>query len=295
MTDDIKDTAGIAFVGFGEAAQAFVSGWDLASATTVTAYDIKTDDPMRRAAMMARYEGCAISGRVDLAEALRPARVVFSLVTADQALHAARAAAPLLGRGALWLDGNSCAPDTKRSAAEAIEAAGGRYVDMAVMAPVHPARHKVPLLLSGAEAEAAAGILAGLGMRPRVIGAGVGEASAVKMIRSVMIKGLEALSAECFLAARRAGVEAEVLASLQASDPAIDWRGRGAYNLERMMLHGTRRAAEMREVAATVAALGLPDHMSAATTLWQDRIGAAGLDAGADNLADRADRIMAAL
>ena len=61
--------------------------------------------------------------------------------------------------------------------------------------------------------------MAALDMRPRVIGDKVGDASAIKMIRSVMIKGLEALTAECLLAARRAGVADAVLASLQNSDP----------------------------------------------------------------------------
>ena len=136
--------------------------------------------------------------------------------------------------------------------------------------------------------------LAELGMDWRVAGMQVGDASSIKMLRSVMIKGLEALSAECMLAARRAGVEGAVLASLQASDPGWDWRGRSAYNLERMMVHGARRAAEMREVAATLRELGLPDRMAAATAEWQDQIAALHLAGGADDLVDRADRILGA-
>jgi 3-hydroxyisobutyrate dehydrogenase-like beta-hydroxyacid dehydrogenase len=112
------------------------------------------------------------------------------------------------------------------------------------------------------------------------------------MLRSVMVKGLEALTAECLLAARRAGVEAEVLASLEASDPDIAWRTRAAYNLERMMVHGTRRAAEMEEVAKTVAALGLPDAMSRAATRWQASVGALGAEPGEAVLETRADRIL---
>ncbi len=112
------------------------------------------------------------------------------------------------------------------------------------MAPVHPKRHETPILLSGPEAEAALPVLTSLGMLPRVTGVRVGEASSIKMLRSVMIKGLEALTAEAMLAARKAGVEGAVIASLQASDPGIDWEKRSAYNLERMMVHGERRAAK---------------------------------------------------
>lgn len=292
MNDIASETPGLAFVGFGEAAQAFLTGWALPRPGLVTAFDIKTADSGQRAAMEDRYRAHGVSGKAVLDEAIGAARLVFCVVTADRALEAARAAQGGLAPGALWLDCNSCAPDTKRLAAEAIEAAGGRYVDVAVMAPVYPKQHLVPLLISGPHAEAAGDALQALGMRPRIAGEAVGQASAVKMIRSVMMKGLEALTAECFLAARRAGVEDQVIASLEASFPGTDWRGRGAYNLERMIVHGARRAAEMREVAATVAALGLPDRMSTATALWQDQVAAAGVAAGEDALESRADRLL---
>ncbi|WP_138473328.1 NAD(P)-dependent oxidoreductase [Poseidonocella sp. HB161398] len=285
----------VCFIGFGEAAGAFLEGWSLPDPAAASAYDIKSDDPATRPAMAARQAAAGIRGAASPAGALAGAAAAFSLVTADRALEAAIAAAPHLARGALWLDGNSCAPGTKRRAAQAIEAAGGRYVDLAVMAPVHPKRHLVPLLVSGPHADPAVRLLQALGMRPEIAGPEVGQASAIKMIRSVMIKGMEALTAECLLSARRAGVEEDVLASLEASDPDRDWRGRSAYNLERMMLHGARRAAEMREVAATVAELGLGGGMASATAEWQDRIAAARAPAGEADLIARADAILARL
>ena len=115
------------------------------------------------------------------------------------------------------------------------------------------------------------------------------------MLRSVIIKGMEALTAESFLAARRAGVDMQVLASLMASDPGMNWPARGAYNLERMLSHGPRRAAEMQEVSATLRELGLPDAMATATAEWQARIGALALDPGPDDLGARSDGILAAL
>ena len=283
----------VTMIGFGEAAGAFVSGWPRPG--RITAFDVKTDDPAQRAAMAARYADHGVEGTDDPAAALAGAEAVFCLVTADRAEEAARAGAPHLAPGALWLDGNSCAPGTKRQAAEAVEAAGGRYVDVAVMAPVRPKGHRVPLLIAGPHAQDAARLLAALDMAPEVAGAAVGQASAVKMIRSVMIKGLEALSAECLLAARRAEVDGRVLASLQASDPGIDWPVQGAYNLERMMVHGARRAAEMREVAATLRELGLPDRMAAAAADWQAQLAALDEPPGEDDLAARADRLLARL
>jgi 3-hydroxyisobutyrate dehydrogenase-like beta-hydroxyacid dehydrogenase len=287
----------LAFVGFGEAATAFLSGWGNLRPFSVSAFDIKTGASDTRAEMLDRYLEHNVDGAEDVATALHHADVAFSVVTADQALTAARSASPYLTGGALWLDCNSCAPDTKRAAAELIETAGGRYVDVAIMAPVHPKRHAVPILIliSGPHAAAACETLLALDMCPEIAGETVGEASAIKMIRSVMVKGLEALTAECLLAARKAGVEDRVLASLQASDPDIDWRSRATYNLERMMVHGARRAAEMREVAATIAALGVPNRMSTATAEWQDEIARQGADAVEEELTSRLGRILATL
>ncbi|MCG6121595.1 MAG: DUF1932 domain-containing protein [Microvirga sp.] len=290
-----SNTPRIAMIGFGEAGRAFVSGFGESARDRIAAYDLKAGEPAQAQAIAEAAADRGVSCHASPARALEGASVVFCLVTADQALAAAQAAAAHLAPESLWLDGNSCAPGTKRAAAEAIEAAGGRYVDMAIMAPVHPRKHQTPALLGGPHADAALEILAPLGMNLRKAGDRVGDASAIKMLRSVMIKGFEALSAECFLASRRAGVEDAVLASLQASDPGWDWTARAAYNLERMMAHGARRSAEMREVAATLRELGLPNRMASATAEWQAEIAGLGLPGGSDDLDDRADRILAAL
>jgi hypothetical protein len=89
------------------------------------------------------------------------------------------------------------------------------------------------------------------------------------MIRSVMVKGIEALTAEMIQAAEAAGVTDEVLASLDASDKAMPWRARAAYNVERMVTHGLRRAAEMAESATTLAELGVEPVMTAGTARRQ--------------------------
>jgi 3-hydroxyisobutyrate dehydrogenase-like beta-hydroxyacid dehydrogenase len=287
----------IALIGFGEAAQALLEGWTgEPGAGAVSAYDLKTDMPGPVAdAKWRDFTWTGVRGCKDPAELLAEASLVFSLVTADQADRAAEAAAPHLAEGAVYLDGNSCAPETKRIAASAVEAAGARYVDLAIMAPVRPALHRVPMLVSGPHAEDARLALARLGMTAEVVAGGIGQASTVKMLRSVMIKGIEALVAECLLAARRAGVDDRVIASLQASDPGFKWREKAGYNLERMAVHGSRRAAEMHEVAKTLSGLDLPGVMAEATAEWQNRIGALGVEANEQDMAGLADRMLAAL
>jgi protocatechuate 4,5-dioxygenase alpha subunit len=287
----------VAFVGFGEAAAAFVEGWAGARPRVLAAYDIKTDstDAAVREAKRADYLRSRVDGAATLAEALTGAGVVFSVVTADQALIAARGATACIVPGAVYFDCNSCAPGTKRQAAELIEAAGGRYVDAAVMAPVRPALHHVPMLISGPHVGAVLGVLAALDMRAKPAAGPVGQASSIKMIRSVMVKGLEALVAECVLAGRKAGVDAAVLDSLEVSFPGFNWEARAAYMLERMMVYGIRRAAEMREVALTVEELGLGGTMARATVDWEQRIGDLHLEAPPADYRARADAVLDAI
>lgn len=254
----------VAFIGFGEAGQAFAAapGW---AATMTTAYDIATRADATRAAKLADYERAGITGGSAPAEALDGAVLVLSVVTADQALAAAAAAAAHLGGGALYCDMNSVAPQTKREAEQIITGAGGRYVDVAVMAPVHPQRLATPLLLSGSHAEIGAAALSDVGFANlKVVGAEVGRAAAIKLIRSVMVKGVEALTAEMMLAARAADVVEDVLHSLGG-----DWPAKAAYNLERMQRHGLRRAAEMEEAARTLSALGIDPVMTCGTVRRQ--------------------------
>lgn len=258
-------------VGFGEAGQAFAQ-------PGVAAFDIATEKVETRPQKIAEYERADVRWSATPAGALAQADLVLCLVTADQALAAAQRCAPLLKTGALWLDMNSVAPATKRAAADAIEAAGGRYVDVAVMAPVLPARLSVPLLVAGPHAERAAEALRAYGFtKVSVAGMNIGDASAIKMIRSVMVKGLEALTAECVLAAERAGVRDAVLASLDASWKEQGWAERVDYNLDRMLAHGTRRAAEMEEVAKTLSDLGVDPAMTRGTIQRQRDMGALGM------------------
>jgi 3-hydroxyisobutyrate dehydrogenase-like beta-hydroxyacid dehydrogenase len=268
---------GLALIGFGEAASAFVSGWTRRP-DAVRAYDLKTDRPETAEAKLRDMARMQVTPAKSSAEALANASIALSLVTADQALLAAQEGARHLRPGTVWFDCNSVAPDTKRAAAKAIEAAGGRYVDVAVMSPVHPAKAHVPLLVSGPHAEEGAQALLALGFtKVRVVPGDVGRASSIKMIRSVMVKGIEALTAECVLAASEAGVLGEVLASLDASPPKERWQDRADYNLDRMMVHGLRRAAEMEEVVKTLDALGTGSAMTRGTVERQRAIGEKGL------------------
>lgn len=253
----------LALIGFGEAGSTFARAGQWGP--SARAFDILES---RRAAMAE----CGVTPCSDAGAALDGAQIVLSLVTADAALKVAQDYAPFLAPGAIWCDMNSVAPETKRAAALAVEAAGGRYADVAVMAPVDPKALAVPLLLAGSAAADAQAGLAALGFaNTRIVGDEIGRASAIKMIRSVMVKGLEALTYECTEAAMAAGVLDEVLASLDASESRASWPQRAAYNRERMETHGLRRAAEMEESAKTLLDLGIEPVMTRGTVARQRR------------------------
>jgi 3-hydroxyisobutyrate dehydrogenase-like beta-hydroxyacid dehydrogenase len=223
----------------------------------VAAYDIKLRSDQAGGALRdhALRHGVALTtSHADLAAT---SDFVISAVTASQAVPVAQACAPAVQRGAWFLDFNSASPGAKQRAAALIDGSGGRYVEGAVMTSIPPKRIKVPLLLGGAGAAELAPLLVQIGFDAKVASAELGVASAVKMCRSVMIKGLEAMVIEAFTTARGYGVEDAVLASLKETFPGIDWEKQGAYFFQRVIEHGRRRSEEVREVAETVREIGL--------------------------------------
>jgi 3-hydroxyisobutyrate dehydrogenase-like beta-hydroxyacid dehydrogenase len=268
-----RNTPNLCFIGFGEAGQALASGLREAGVHSIAAWDILFPE---RDGERLKAAGAKIDVRLatSAADAVRGSDMIVSAVTAASSLTAAQQVKPHLS-GQVFLDINSVSPGRKQEIAREL-AAAARYVDVAVMAPVHPARHQTPMLLAGPEAEAVAAVLQELTMKVAVAGSQIGAAAAIKMVRSVMVKGMEALTYECFVAAARAGVEDQVVTSLAKSFPTLDWSRLIEYNLERMASHGARRAAEMEEVADTLRELGIEPLMATATAERQREMGRLG-------------------
>ena len=264
----------ICFIGFGEAGQAIAAGLREAGVERMSAWDILFPQPdgekLRHAGQASgvRCAGCA-------ADAVREADIVVSAVTAASSVEAAGSVKPHLAGKPFVLDINSVSPGRKQETAKLLGDTA-RYIDVAVLAPIHPARHQTPMLIAGPDAGTIAPTLAALGMRASIGGAEIGAAAAIKMVRSVMIKGIEALTLECFLAAARAGVIDQVAASMKNNYPGLDWAKIVPYNLERMAKHGERRAAEMEEVADTLRELGVEPLMTTATVKRQREMGELG-------------------
>ncbi len=259
----------LGMIGYGEVGGIFCAGlvpqlqavcaWDLKLATAASAAPLKAK---------AAENGIILSG--SMADLCAASDLLISAVTASNTVAVAQEAAAHLQAGTVFLDLNSASPGAKRQAAALIEAAGGHYVEAGVMTSVPPYGIRVPMLLGGVYAETLAGQLTAMGMDAKVVSPELGVASAIKMCRSVMIKGLEALVIESYTTARAYGVEDYVLPTLQETFPSIDWTEQGRYFFSRVVQHGRRRAEEMREVANTVHEAGFEPWMAAATAEKQD-------------------------
>jgi 3-hydroxyisobutyrate dehydrogenase-like beta-hydroxyacid dehydrogenase len=256
------DIRQIGLVGYGEVGSIFGAGLkDKPGITAVSAWDLKFKDRAARA----RALDAGIAARESMAQLCAGADLVISAVTASNTFAVAEEAAPHLRAGSFFLDLNSASPGTKQQAAALIDQAGAHYVEAGVMTSVPPYGIKCPMLLGGAKAQALAEVLNAWGMDAKAISDRLGVASAIKMSRSVMIKGLEALVIECYATARQYGVEEYVIPTLQETYPGIDWTQQGAYLFSRVVQHGKRRAEEMREAANTVREAGFEPFMAAAT------------------------------
>jgi len=289
-----RNTPRISFIGFGEAGQAIGSGLRESGIERIAAWDILFPQA-EGAKLKAAGEQIGVKLAHSAAGAVADADIVISAVTAASSYEAAESVAPHLNGNPYYFDINSVSPGRKQATAKLLDGRA-RYVDVAVIAAIHPKRHKTPLLISGPHAQAAAPLLQELDMQLRIVEGGIGAAAAIKMIRSVMIKGIEALTLECFLAAHRAGIVDEVVDSMKNNYPGVDFKQVADYNLERMANHGERRAAEMEESCATLRELGLDALMTESTVKRQREMGKLGrLDEVRATLHDDRHAMLAAI
>jgi 3-hydroxyisobutyrate dehydrogenase-like beta-hydroxyacid dehydrogenase len=261
----MRDGLSIGFVGFGEAGFHIAKGLDRPAA-----YDINANTPGQGEKIRQRAHEAGTRLVESNAELARSCEIILSTVTANQAATAADQNAPYLTAQHIYADLNSVSPSLKQSIARTIKASGARFVEIAMMAPVPPYGHRVPMLAGGEAAKEFAERMTPLGFSIEIAAREIGVASATKMFRSIMVKGMEALITECVLGASRYGAEPRVFASLAESFPGIDWNKLADYMIGRVVVHGERRAREMEEVAETLRALDIEPIMAEAIVRRMD-------------------------
>jgi 3-hydroxyisobutyrate dehydrogenase-like beta-hydroxyacid dehydrogenase len=262
----------VGFVGYGEVGGIFCAELVRMGVRSVTAFDVLIADASWAIAARARAtrDGVVLASATN--DAVADSDLVISAVTAAATSAAAREIASACRVGTFVLDLNSASPRTKTECAATVERAGGRYVEAAVMSSVPPHGIRAPMLLGGPHATTVLPILEQLGFAATVGSTSYGVVSAIKLCRSVVVKGMEALAIESLLAARRYGVEREVLASLAETFPGLEWERQATWFWRRVVQHGRRRAEEMHEAAVTVQDAGIAPRMATATADLQAHV-----------------------
>jgi 3-hydroxyisobutyrate dehydrogenase-like beta-hydroxyacid dehydrogenase len=255
----------IGIIGYGEVGKIFAAGLQTkAGVSDVRAWDLKFNDEASGGVEWAHASAAGVQACASMQALCEASSLIISAVTASNTLAVAQEAALSIRAGTVFLDVNSASPGTKKQCAMLIDAAGGQYVEAGVMTSVPPYGIQVPMLLGGKFAKSLAQALAHWQLDAKAVSEEIGVASAIKMCRSVMIKGLEALVIESYTTARAYGVEDFMVPTLQETFPGIDWTAQGAYFFSRVVQHGKRRAEEMRESARTVEEAGFEPLMTRA-------------------------------
>jgi 3-hydroxyisobutyrate dehydrogenase-like beta-hydroxyacid dehydrogenase len=266
----LKNSLSLTLIGFGEVGQIFARELLARGDVKVAAYDLKFDGP-NGPALVEKARAAGVTPATGHAAAAKGADIVISAVTASSALDVAMQAATYLAPGQIFFDINSASPGTKTKAAEAVNACGARYVEGAVMAPVPGPNLKVPILSGGPAAAEATEVLNAIGMNVKAVTTEPGRASAMKLCRSIMIKGIEALIVDCAAASKQWNVQEEVFGSLNASFPGVDFADLARYMAQRVNEHGIRRAAEMREAGMMLDDLNMDGSLARAVADAQER------------------------
>jgi 3-hydroxyisobutyrate dehydrogenase len=266
----------IALLGFGEAGSAIArglaaeNGWRGPSKPgdnaprQVIAIDPALDKDARGSALGKEARRLEVAISDSYSEALAEADLVICAVQGEHALDAATSAAAFMKKGAHFLDLCTVTGKMADEDRDAIEKVGGRYVDIAVMGGFFKYGIKAPMLVAGEEAQAAVDWMNANGFDAKYLGPKPGSASSVKMVRSVLMKGLEALGVEALVTAERQGIREEVLECLADVD-LVPFREHLSSLVQTHIVHARRRWEEMGLVAQTLRETGVEPKMTVTT------------------------------
>ena len=259
----------LVFIGFGEAAYNIAAGLKEEGFSSMAAYDNMADDPKRGELIHKRAEEVGVP-LITLEDAISKGRFIASLNSAKVAYSVAESIIPHLRSGQVYIDFNSANPDVEVRIDGIKRADGVLFCDAGVMGTVPGNRHKVPMYLTGDGSKAFADAFSQYGMKLTILDASAGGSSAIKMLKSVVMKGLPQLMFESFEAADKYGV-------LDMKSLASSLEGKTIEKLAdtfiaRTMIHAERRAAEMRDVVATLEKAGVDSSMTQATVRKLDAL-----------------------
>ncbi len=261
----------LGFIGFGGAGYGLAKGLCGAGLQGIHFHD-RLQETKPYAEVISRHaDEIAATKASTIGELLSRTEMVISCVTGALAISVAKEASPFLRQEHLYIDVNTSSPNVKETVAEIVEKTGAAFVDAAMMGAIPAFLHKVPILASGGGATRFLECMQPYGMNISVIGVKAGQASAIKMFRSVFMKGILSLFLEMLTATHRYGVDELVLDSIAESLDGVPFRETARLQMTKGVVNAERMAHEMEDVIATLEEMGVPAGMSRAAReklLW---------------------------
>lgn len=266
----------VCFIGFGEAAYHIARGLSGEGFGPMAASDVMWQDERFGPSIRKRAEETGVTLLSSSDACIGRAEFVCSLTSAAVAVRVASGIVPKLAAGQAYVDMNSAGPSVKEEIAALEHAAGVQICDAAVMGTVPGNGHRVPMFLAGDGAKAFCDAMTPFGMRLTVLDRPAGSASAIKMLKSVVMKGLPQLMLESFIAAERYGVLDTLVGSLSSSLNGKTVEQLADTFVARTAIHAARRADEMRDVQKMLIGLSCDRRMTDATIEKLDDLAAQG-------------------
>lgn len=253
------------FIGFGEAAFLISKGLKGEGVKEIIAYDVNAKNPKIGGLIRSRADKLSIQLTGSLSELLSKSRLIICATSAKYALQIAKECLPFLTTDHLYVDINATSPMVKEEMGELLAKASVKFVDAAVVESIPKFEHKVPMFASGSGVNDFQKLAALNGLNVVSTGDRAGSASAIKMARSVFMKGFTMLLLETLSLAERYEVTDLILESLDGSITTKSLRSSADLLLTRTANHAERRVAEMDEVIKTLLVNNVESQMSQAT------------------------------
>jgi 3-hydroxyisobutyrate dehydrogenase-like beta-hydroxyacid dehydrogenase len=255
----------VGLIGFGEVGSSLGAGLRSAG-VDVVAYDRGQVDSAFAALIQRRAQEAKVSLAASVAEIVEASDLILSAVPGSTAMEAAAEAARRLKPGQMYVDMGTASPPVKEKMAEAVESTGAAFVDVAIMSSPLEDRHRIVTIASGREAERYREMVEPFEMRVTVVGERPGRAAAIKMFRSIFMKGIEALVIETLMACETWDVADTVMGTVTKSlDKQPFYPDYTDFLVTTDAIHAERRAHEMDMVIQTMQDVGIEPRMTRAT------------------------------
>lgn len=255
----------IGFIGFGEAAFHISKGISEKGCNNIFAFDINVDHPNLGPIIQNRAVESGVTLVSSMKELTRKSSIIISATSAKFAAQIAKQCSEYTNNSHIYADLNATSPNVKKDIATYFKKKGVKFVDAAVMGSVPQYGHKVPILLSGEGAEQFSHIGRDLGMDLSVINNEPGSASAIKMARSVFVKGFTSLLIETLQVSQKFGIEKYMMNSIENTIQSKKLEDVANGLITRTAIHAERRVSEMDEVMNTLQSVQINPTMSLAT------------------------------